>query len=171
MLLTLLAFLDVLGDILVHLWPPKSLGHCSVGQRTSSNMNIAYPPYGAWSRAPQPCSGANTVDMAPQKTFGTTYGLLITNTVQPSALCLPFFPSAGNRSSAKKSMIGFIQHGSDIVTIEAFIFSSILGSATTSTLISRGTSLVSDDGNVAKELAYQFCPLLFEPPLLSETGS
>ena len=42
MLLTLLAFLDVLGDILVHLWPPEFLGHCSVGQRMSSNMNIAY---------------------------------------------------------------------------------------------------------------------------------
>ena len=47
------------------------------------------PPHGAWSRAPQPCSGANIVDMAPQKTFGTTYGLPITSIVQPSALCLP----------------------------------------------------------------------------------
>ena len=56
-------------------------------------------------------------------------------------------------------MIESIQHSSDIDTTETPTPASILGYATSSTLINRGTSLVSDDAKVAKKSTCQFYPL------------
>ena len=68
------------------------------------------------------------------------------------------FSSAGKQSSAKKLMIGSIQHGSIVVTCETPTPTLILGSATNSTLIKRGTSSVIDDAKVARESACLFYP-------------
>ena len=54
-------------------------------------------------------------------------------------------------------MIGSIQHGLGIATIETPIIALILDSTTSSTLIIQGTSSVIDDANVAKESACLFC--------------
>lgn len=68
------------------------------------------------------------------------------------------FVSTGTWSSTKKLTIGSIQHGLAIATARTLILTSMLGSFTTSTLTNRGTSLFSDDSNVASELACRFCP-------------
>ena len=78
--------------------------------------------------------------------------------------------SAGTRSSAKKSMIRSIQHGSIVVTSEIPTPALILDFATNSTLINRGISSVDDDVNVAKESVCWFYPWPLEPLLHSERG-
>ena len=66
--------------------PTKILGSLLDGPMNILQCDYRRPPHRAQLRMHQPCWGANIVDTVPRKTFGTIFGLPITNTEQLSSI-------------------------------------------------------------------------------------